>query len=348
MLGSSRALHSPRASLKSAFADRVAGALLNPAAHPARMLGMDSRAFITVAVLILAHLAIAAITPAFMHHLGPGDLWPYLFMGVCASQVNLVAMWAVFAPGPIAWRWPWAGLLGIGMWVTLVVSNRVVFWLDNRDGFPRSDALLLGGVLFGGMLVAQIPLWIIRQFLAYRLYPPGDQQVDDRQFNLRQLLIGIALCSVGLGLLRVVLPPQEERWYGPSPGEITFILTVIATVNLLMTLPCMWLALTCRRGMFVWLAMVFVGYAFVVSLLELIVLHTVQGRSPPDTEEFRGIWLFNTSQGLSIALTLVVLRTAGFRWEVRRESDKLDGIPAGQTEDPATDGVAEGAPHPLD
>lgn len=309
---------------------------------------MNHNVIITVAVLILAHLAVAAVTPAFMHHLGPSDLWPYLFMGICASQVNLVAMWAVFAPGPIAWRWPWAGLLGIGMWVTLVVSNRVVYWLDDRDGFPRSDALLLGGVLFGGMIVAQIPLWIIRQFLAFRLYPPGEPHGDERQFNLRQLLIGIALCSVGLGLLRVVLPPQEDQWYGPSPGEIAFILTVVATVNLMLTLPCMWLALTCRRSMFFGLAMLFIVYTCIVSLGELIVIHAVQGRGAADMDEFMGLWLFNSAQGLSIALTLSILRAAGFRWEARRESDKLQNVVGSLPLKISADVKTSGTSHPLD
>jgi hypothetical protein len=218
-------------------------------------------------------------------------------------------MWAVFAPGAVAWRLPWAMLLGMSMWCVLTISNRLAYH------FSRSEALLLGGVLLGGILVAQIPLWILRLFLQFRFYPPGERSASEEQFNMRQMLSGIALCCVALAVVQGVLPRGESAFGGPPDRELLVILAIVAPVNLLLTLPCMWIALTSRAQFLAFWGSLFAGYVLVITIVETTVLSFFLGSF--QLREYFGLGFFNLMQGVSIAVTLSVLRGSGFSWERR-------------------------------
>lgn len=283
---------------------------------------MTRHATIVLALLIATHLAVAAAFPQMIKVSRDTKQVEYALLGIIISQVNLIAMWAVFSPGPVARRWPWAMLLGIVMWAALVISNRFAFSL------PRQEALKLGAVILAGIVVAQIPLWVIRQFWHYRLYPPRYVDRDEQQFSLAQLLTGIALCCIGLALVQAVLPNRSGTWGADPFWQMIAVFSMIAIVNLVVTLPCMWVALGFTFGQCVLLSVVFVGYSYVVTQAELAALEALEGSGPPP-DGFTSLWLLNFAQGMSIGITLGILRAAGFNWKtsvapVPRSKQPLD------------------------
>jgi hypothetical protein len=228
-------------------------------------------------------------------------------------------------------------LLGMSMWCVLTISNRLAYH------FPRSEALLLGAVLLGGILVAQVPLWILRLLMQFRFYPPGERSASEEQFNMRQLLSGIALCCVALAVVQGVLPRGDFQFGGPE-RELFVILAIVAPVNLLLTLPCMWIALTSRPQFLAFWGALFGGYVLVITIVETGVLSIFLG-SPVEMREYVSLGFFNLMQGVSIAVTLSVLRGSGFSWERRMAYGAAPTV----QEKPMAAASEEGpAVHPLD
>lgn len=308
---------------------------------------MNRLAWIVLAILILVHLGIDSQLPRWMYFGGPERYWVYIPLGICISQANLIALWAVFAPGALAWRLPWAMLLGMLMWGVLVVANRAV---DNfGSSFSRTEAVFLGTILLGGILIAQLPLWLIRLGVRQRLYPPGSAGSPSTQFNLKQVLIGTALCCVGLALIQAVLPPSiNDLASFRGDAMMWVIFSVLGTVNLLLTLPAMWWSLTASRATAVPLAVVYCVYTVVVTMLEIGVMVMINRSAGSENESF-AMGAFNFAQGASVAATLISLRAAGFSWEARQPDALASTIePASETAPLKEQKLPAEPIHPLD
>jgi hypothetical protein len=233
-----------------------------------------------------------------------------LLLGLYLAQINLIAIWAALVPGRVIVRWPWAWFLAALMWYAMILGNRIHDgWREPR--FDRSDALTLGAVLLFGVIAAQVPLWIARRW-QWRLVPEApdasDVPQDERQFSLRQLLLGMVLLSVALGMGRWILPPGSAGV--DLNHELPILLPVLAIVNMLVVLPCIWGAFLEWRLLPV-LAVVWFMYALVVTAIEIGVLVAFLG--PAGDDIFSMFLLFNLAQCLAVTGTLMVLRVAGFR-----------------------------------
>ena len=255
-------------------------------------------------------------------HLGGDLLWPRLCwpargsewllaasLGLFIAQVNLVAVWAALAPGRLMVRLPWSLFLATLMWYAVVLGFR---W-SGRDRFTFENAITLGLMLLFGVLVTQLPLWVANRWFRWRLTSVAEDTstaLSERQYGIRHLLAGMFLLGLALGLGRVVLPLDEA----PSVHlERAFLVLIpaMAICNLMVTVPCIWCAFAPWSRMLP-LAIGWVVYAATVSLTEVGVLILFLG-PPGDNRVFAAFGVMNVTQCVTVWLTCVVLRWAGFR-----------------------------------
>lgn len=271
---------------------------------------MNRTLWIILAVMLAAHLLADFILPWSMSF-GPDVVVVYALLGVVVAQVNLIALWTVFAPGSIGWRLPWAGLMAGGMWCALTIGNRLTW----PGYFYAGESVQLAAILAGGWLLAQLPLWCARLFFKYRFFAP--QAKDDRteqQYHLRHLLLGMGLLSVLLGIGRLVMPPGEW-WAGDWSFQVAVLLGTAVVVNLLVILPAIGIsALSARTPVIVCTALLLL-YSLVISVLECAFLNSLLG---PGGKWF-AVYLFNVGQMLSVGITLAILRWQGFRWLTQQQ-----------------------------
>ena len=189
---------------------------------------------ILTAVIVIAFAAIDIATPQILRS-SVRDDFRWLFfaaVGVCIAQVTLIASWAVLAPGNIVMRLPWALLFGLGMWYSLLLG---IWYCDQWRRLNPHDTLVLGEILLAGVTVLQIPLWIGKRALRFRMVRAGEDPTpiaDERfQFNLQHLLIGTFIFAVALSPIRYVLPkePVRDLW----PDAELLLLIPVAIVALL-------------------------------------------------------------------------------------------------------------------
>jgi hypothetical protein len=275
-----------------------------------------------IAILLVAHTGLALFLQEWMQHYHFNG--PAIVIGIGIAQVNLVAFWGALAAGPVIQRLPWAALMTVVLWYAIVLGGRL-----DGDGLPRSESLLLGLILIGGVLAAMTPMWIARIWLKSRLVawefaPP----TRNRHYDLWQLLIGITLLSVTLAFARVVLPPGETRLY--LDQELQLLLPVAVVVNFATALPTIWLSLKLHPIVSVLLLLVGVPlYAVAIATGEAVTLSLLHqgGGGYSDLAEMIGIfWVLNIVQFWTIGVTLVALRYDGFRL-AREDSGAASELP---------------------
>jgi hypothetical protein len=245
--------------------------------------------------IIGAFLVVDFLTPSLLPP-RPTSEWMFVAaLGLCIGQVNLIATWAVLAPGNIVVRIPWSLLLGMLMWYTLILSNRA------SGGISAEGSVLLGCVLLTGVVVAQIPLWIAKQ-----------SSQDDRQFHLQHLLLGTFLLAVALSLLRLVFPSGASGLHG-NLGELVVTLGVVVICNLLVTVPCIWGGLILSSSV-VAAAWGWLTYCAILTLVEYLVLAGISGsRGPDGMRPLVYMYVMNIAQCVAVFGPLRGFRALGFR-----------------------------------
>ena len=268
--------------------------------------------WLVVVSLVVAHLIFDFFVPGLIS--GQRNLEreiEFAILGVCFGQINLIASWATLAQGPIIARIPWAGCLAALMWNVFLLGNIAI-----EDRLAREEAVLLGWVLMGGVLIAQIPLWISSRVFRWRLVPPAQTAnsvaLDEKQFNLRHLLLGMFFISIALAISRFFLPPGDIWIPTAIGGELKVLLPIAAIWNVLTTVPCFWAAFARKEGMIVWFFSWFV-YCGLLTGLEVFVLSLLMGMSPPN-DAFTVIYALNLFQCWCVFGSLLIIRAAGFRF----------------------------------
>ncbi len=290
------------------------GAVAAPVARPASTLVVWG----TSAAVIGVFLVIDFMTP---YTLGAGpdtdNWWMIGMLGICIGQVNLIAAWAVLAPGNLVVRLPWSLLLAMAMWYALVLGFRVFRY------FGLEDAILLGTVLLAGVTIAQVPLWIAKRVFRWRLILGADDAVQAEQgpwqFNLQHLLVATFLWAVALSPLRKVLPPGPVGRLHVD-GMLFVLLGAVVVCNLLVAVPCIWGALVSGLP----IGRLAVGWLFYCGLLtgvEFGVLCAVLGPPGDGAKAGMGFLLINLCQCATVFGTLRIYRARGFRL-VRRARRK--------------------------
>jgi hypothetical protein len=265
-----------------------------------------------VAAILAAFLAGDVVVPAVLLPVSPIHDWAILLMiigmGAAFGQINLIAIWAAMATGNVFFRLPWALLLTVLMWYGIVLGNRVG---NNHAEF--NDACVMGSVLLEGLIAAQVPLWIASRLFRWRLAVERvEAQEGPPQFRIAHLLLGMVFLSVALSLGRMVLPEGELTGRGFFYWNAVLPLTLVATVNLLVELPCIWIAFlpAGRLGRFL---LGWPLYTAAVTAGEILAVLALAPRPPDSWKQWLSVYLFNVVQGLTVLVVLGALRAVGFQ-----------------------------------
>ena len=230
--------------------------------------------------------------------------------GVFIGQVNLIATWGALGPGNVVVRLPWSILLGVLTWYAIVLGFRA--W--RPEFLDNPDLVLLGPVLLGGIMVAQIPLWIAGKWFRWRLINLEDGGIASEdgplQFNVRHVLLVMFLVALALGPARLVLPSMTfDGLY--LADELAVILSTVVVTNLVMTVPCIWGALVRSNAipLLVWPV-----YCAVVTAAEFGTLCVLLGSPGSDWREvLLAFFLLNLLQCVTVYFALRLFRAVGFR-----------------------------------
>ncbi len=259
---------------------------------------------------VIVFLSFGLIAPAFTEFYHDHVYLTMLTIGVYVGQVNLIATWGALGPGNIVVRLPWSILLGIFTYYSIVLGFRV--W--DSSGLNGQDVILLGPIMVGGIIVAQIPLWIAGKAFRWRLIDVEDADREPAggplQFSLWHMLVVMVFVALALGPARLVLPSVDLEGLRLD-GQLIVILAAMVVTNLVMTVPCIWGALVKLNPV---PPLVWPVYCAVVTAVEFGLLCAVLGSPGPDwTEVMLAFFLMNLSQCATVYFVLRVLRAVGFR-----------------------------------
>ena len=206
-------------------------------------------------------------------------------------------------------------------------------WETERpEVFLAGDAIVLGADLLAGLLILQIPLWIAKIVFRWRLVDPSGtfpSPQEERQFQIKHMLVAMFLLSVALSPVHKVLPagPMGHIPIGP---QFFVGIGLVIVCNLLVTIPCLW-------GAFVSTAKIIplaFGWLFYCCLLTGIEFGSLCALlHPPSSKEraeaFGVFCLLNLSQCITVFGTLLIYRAMGFRL-LRRPRVACRYYPRGQ------------------
>ncbi len=230
--------------------------------------------------------------------------------GLVVGQLNLISVWAAMATGALVARLPWALLLTMLMYYTLVLGAMT------HDDIKGSEFKFLLGVLLLAQLCAQAPLWIGAKWFGWRLVAKDaefDAAGTGKQFSILQLMIGTSLLAMVFGLGRIVLPAQALALTRVDlDWEACVILAAMTVFNLQFVVPCVWGAFrpfaSMRRLIAIWTVIVTAA-----TIVQFLILCALIGA--PD-QPLISCWAFlvmNFTQCATVAGTLLLLRSCGFR-----------------------------------
>ena len=269
-------------------------------------MGRQTRLTVGTVMSLLAFDFIAPAFPFFEEPWGMLAMW-----GVIVGQVNLIATWGALGPGNVVIRLPWSILLGVLTCCALALGLRAWRWGVAGDDFVA----LMGPVILGGVVVAQIPLWIAGRCFRWRLINledgSGDSQHGPFQFNVRHMILVMFLVALALGSAQLVLPSPDFAGLYHLGGESVVILGAIVVTNLVMTVPCIWGALVKSNPvpLLAWPV-----YCAFVTAIEFTALCFLLGPPGADSREvFMAFLLFNVLQCATVYFVLRLFRAVGFR-----------------------------------
>ena len=265
-----------------------------------------------------------------------------VWFGFVLAQVGLLSVWAVLGPQRIWRQWTASLLTLTGFVIALTVGATIGF--GHGQGFRGLFALPLV------FTVAQLPLWLLRLALGWRMVRSGVEETAGtrraRQFGVQDLLTLTAAVALMLGLARFSIPASSDL-----PGrEITAMWNAVvsfglalAIVNTFLVPPCVWagLRLDDLSGAIAGV----VGYGLLLFMLIATVVGVQsRGSTPGDMEGLLVLFL-----AVTLGATFGVLRLAhacGYvlvtTWPKARPTDGQAGAESG--EPPAQDTADSPAP----
>jgi hypothetical protein len=235
--------------------------------------------------------------------------------GMIAAQTLLIAIWAVFSPVNVVLRFSCWLFLGLTTWYIVVFGMQGPYQGLNR--MPSSDAVIFGGLLLAVAMLLQIPLWIAKRALRFRLIRPGESPMpvasERIQFQLKDLLIAAVILAIALSPIRLVL--RDEGFNAPMLIPTLFVGVLVATAVIsLATLPGLWAAFASRPAI-VSVVGLSIYALFVTGIEFAAVCPSVAPRS--STSRFAAVfgvfYLANITQCLVVFTVMRLYHALGFR-----------------------------------
>ena len=139
-------------------------------------------------------------------------VWRNIAVAFMASEVAVLCMVLVFTPGRfirrLAFCWAAGSFLG-ACWLIGYGVVRVAF----TDALPGDDVWNVPLSLPLAALLVQAPLWALRVCFGWRWQrEPDAPATSEVRWSLADLLVGMALFGVSLGLARLVDPHDNGIW----------------------------------------------------------------------------------------------------------------------------------------
>ncbi len=283
---------------------------------------------LAVQLVVLAALFALANTTTFpAGELSRGqtslETWMGFTIGLIGAEAGLLAIAAVMGPG----RWHLRHLVVAGVAVLWIVAWFVGFGLTRLfrgNGYygPTSNDMFAVILVIPVMFCAcEIPLWIFRAFLRWRIEPAigsGDSSKPP-QFSIAGILIATSAVAIALAGVRmgrtIEGSASEAEWWGACgiaiafSGGISFVTLPLAV----------WGTLRCpslRAGIVAIVASLFVAAVGLICVISVLV-----GDWPPNDLDF---WLPTSGVvgGFACGLlgTLTLVRISGYRLFWGRET----------------------------
>lgn len=246
-----------------------------------------------------------------------------LALGIVTAQLTVICVWGTLVRGAFWIRLPWTLLLLVISWCGLALGIRI----ENRG--PDTGAML--GTAFTWMLgfaTSFVPLKIAAMCFGWRIIRNSECDQDSRRdsrYAIRDMMIGTLLLAVSMGIARAMLLGEEvsfaRAWQGSTLGEadVLIVFTIYGTVSLLVKLPCIWISLGGPIGRIKANIGVWVGYCFVLSIIEYVLLLIVAGSPGSDAFEiFSGLIIGHQVMGAIMLGICLSLRGLGYQLERTR------------------------------
>lgn len=162
-----------------------------------------------------------------------------LLLGQFIGQFNLVSIWAAISEGSLLVRLPWALLLTVLMWATLVAGSQ----FEPAFSFSEREIIALGMLLAFGCVVAQVPLWIASRLFGWRLMRVAQGAPEESgQFSLGQMFLGTVLLAATLAILRQLMLPRQlnDLSFDVLSGQELAFVVALTICNLMLVVPGIW------------------------------------------------------------------------------------------------------------
>jgi hypothetical protein len=262
----------------------------------------------------------ALMVPAFATFNGPptvfGAAIAFGIVGCVLAQGNLLAAWAAWGDRPFPRRqlthWKIAG----GLFAIWLVGLRLAVPLHDEPQLAAAT-VALGVPLIS--LAAQLPLWIARHWLGWRLVRviEGETPPRERPLSIRDLLVATLVVAASLALARlspIFFENPQALW--PAWGIACMVASLISSIAILPAgaLLLRWRPLS--RGLkssalyaAAWIALVWI----LVALLRWFSVNL------PPRALFVGLSSLMFTFAATITLTAVIARSRGVRLTSRRD-----------------------------
>ena len=191
---------------------------------------------IALAWLIVPCLACDALMMPVLSSLGgpPRALSVAIAFGIVGcvlAQGNLLAAWLAWSEGPFLRRLRTHWKIAAGLYLVWLVGLAVA--IRNSEAPTFAATVALGVPLVS--LAAQLPLWVARQWLGWRLERehPDPAHPSEPPLAIRDLMLATLVVAVSLALARLAPADGKEVW---SVWAIAFAVTnVVSSLSLLPT-----------------------------------------------------------------------------------------------------------------
>lgn len=130
-------------------------------------------------------------------------IWAGFLLGQFVAQTNLIAICATLGSGSWLLRLPWALLLTLIQWISLVSGVNYFLTRQFTIDVAEYESVTLGAYLFLSVALASIPWLVARYVFGWRLGVPGETANPESRFDLREIFGAMLLLALTLGLIRI-------------------------------------------------------------------------------------------------------------------------------------------------
>jgi hypothetical protein len=261
--------------------------------------------------MIIAFLVLDGATPPFLSNADePGALWAIL-MGIAIGQINLIATWTTLAPGNFVQRFSWSLLLIVWTWYAYVIGLRS---FSDRP-MTQTEAVGVGFLLLSSFLTAQIPLWIAGKMFRWRLVSWLGSTERRVRFRLTHLLWAMLAIALTIAPGKLILPSGDWNvfvLFRDEPMEAWIFLGVVLLMNILITIPGLWIAFA-RPWNMALAIMAWLIYCSVITGTEIAIVLFMEPGADEFMEVYFIVWLINFTQFAVVYGALAIFRSIGFQ-----------------------------------